>query len=147
NFGANDASRLIDQFNEARLGLSLGAFENMIGGEEAERVKNQNHLLRLIRIAHLLGGDENNVKVGTFVGYNHELRNQENLLQKDLHELHRVVAPIIEFREALGVLVLYEDGPMVGWRESDFTNTYNNLSGVLAAAKLMYALIPSKPPG
>ena len=91
NFGADDASRLIDQFNEARLGLSLGAFENMIGGEEAERVKNQNHLLRLIRIAHLLGGDENNVKVGTFVGYNHELGNQENGFQKNLDEYHRVL--------------------------------------------------------
>ncbi len=147
NFGADDASRLIDQFNEARLGLSLGAFENMIGGEEAERVKNQNHLLRLIRIAHLLGGDENNVKVGTFVGYNHELGNQENGFQKNLDEYHRVFAPIIQYAEDLGVTVLYENCPMEGWREAGFTNTYNNLSGVLAARKLMYALIPSKAHG
>ena len=147
NFGAEEARGLIDRFNEARLGLSLGAFENMIGGEEAERVKNQNHLLRLIRIAHLLGGDENNVKVGTFVGYNHELGNQENGFQKNLDEYHRVFGPIIKYAEDLGVTVLYENCPMEGWREAGFTNTFNNLSGVLAARKLMYALIPSKAHG
>ena len=147
NFGEEEASRLIDRFNEARLGLSLGAFENMIGGPEAERVKNQNHLLRLIRIAHLLGGDENNVKVGTFVGYNHDLGNQENGFQKNLDEYKRVFGPIIKYAEDLGVTVLYENCPMEGWRDAGYTNTFNNLSGVLAARKLMYALIPSKAHG
>lgn len=147
NFGEEEARRLIDRFNEARLGLSLGAFENMIGGPEAERVKNQNHLLRLIRIAHLLGGDENNVKVGTFVGYNHELGNQENGFQKNLDEYKRVFGPIIQYAEDLGVTVLYENCPMEGWRDAGYTNTFNNLSGVLAARKLMYALIPSKAHG
>src|SRR3546814_14226625 len=72
-FSPDTAKKLIDDFNAADLRLSLGAFENMIGGDPAERVKNQNHLLKLIRIAHLLGGDDNDVKVGTFVGYNHAL--------------------------------------------------------------------------
>src|SRR5690606_41332471 len=58
DFGPEDAKRLIDTFNDNKLGLSLGAFENMIGGDEQERVKNQNHLLKLIRIAHLLGRSE-----------------------------------------------------------------------------------------
>src|SRR5690606_41982511 len=43
NFGPNDAEALIDRFNHHQLGLSLGAFENMIGGEVDQRVKNQNH--------------------------------------------------------------------------------------------------------
>lgn len=147
NFGPEQARRLIDRFNEAQLGLSLGAFDNMIGGDESERIKNQNHLLRLIRIAHLLGGDENNVKVGTFVGYNHELGNQESGFQKNLDEYYRVFQPIIQYAEDLGVTVLYENCPMEGWRGAGYTNTYNNLSGVLAARKLMYALIPSKAHG
>lgn len=146
-FGVEEANRLIDTFNENKLGLSLGAFENMIGGEEAERVKNQNHLLKLIRIAHLLGGDENNVKVGTFVGYNHDLGNQENGFQKNLDEYYRVFNPIIKYAEDLGVTVVYENCPMEGWRESGYTNTFNNLPGVLAARKLMYAMIPSKAHG
>lgn len=147
NFHLEDAKKLIDQFNEAELKLSLGAFENMIGGDESQRIKNQNHLLRLIRIAHLLGGDENDVKVGTFVGYNHELGNQENGFQKNMDEYYRVFSPIIKYAEDLGVTVLYENCPMEGWRSSGYTNTFNNLPGVLAARKLMYAMIPSKAHG
>ncbi len=147
NFSLDDAKKLIERFNTAELALSLGAFENMIGGSEAHRIKNQNHLLRLIRIAHLLGGDENNVKVGTFVGYNHDLGNQEDGFQKNLDEYYRVFNPIINYAEDLGVTVVYENCPMEGWRSAGYTNTFNNLPGVLAARKLMYAMIPSKAHG
>src|SRR5690606_35139678 len=82
HFTLDRAKELIADFNAAGLRLSLGAFENIIGGDPAERVKNQHHLLKLIRIAHLLGGDANDVKVGTFVGYNHELGIEEGGFQK-----------------------------------------------------------------
>ncbi|KGE15528.1 sugar phosphate isomerase/epimerase family protein [Sphingobacterium deserti] len=147
NFTPSDAHQLIDQFNQADLKLSLGAFENMIGGDEAERVKNQNHLLRLIRIAHLLGGDKNDVKVGTFVGYNHALGNEIDGFQKNLDEYKRVFGPIVKYAEELGVTIVYENCPMEGWRSSRYTSTYNNLPAVLAARKLMYAMIPSKAHG
>ncbi|MHA6246803.1 sugar phosphate isomerase/epimerase family protein [Pontibacter sp. CAU 1760] len=147
NFGLEDAKALLDKFNGARLQLSLGAFDNLIGGDPAQRVKNQNHLLRLIRMAHLLGGDANDVKVGTFVGYNHELGVQENGFQKNLEEYARVFAPIIKYAEDLGVTVLYENCPMEGWRPAGYTSTFNNLTGVLAARKLMYELVPSKAHG
>lgn len=143
NFSLDDAKKLIEQFNEAELQLSLGAFENMIGGDPEQRVKNQNHLLKLIRIAHLLGGNANNVKVGTFVGYNHELGSTENGFQKNLDEYKKVFDPIIRYAESLGVTVLYENCPMEGWRSASYTSTFNNLPAVLAARKLMYALIPS----
>ncbi|MFD3000131.1 sugar phosphate isomerase/epimerase family protein [Pontibacter toksunensis] len=143
NFGLADAKRLLDKFNSARLQLSIGAFDNLIGGVPEQRVKNQNHLLRLIRMAHLLGGDANDVKVGTFVGYNHELGNQEHGFQKNIEEYARVFTPIIKYAEDLGVTVLYENCPMEGWRPSGYTGTFNNLTGVLAARKLMYELIPS----
>jgi len=146
-FTVDAAKCLLDDFNAAHLRLSLGAFENMIGGDPAERIKNQNHLLKLIRIAHLLGGDANDVKVGTFVGYNHELGMEAGGFQKNLDEYRRVFAPIIKYAEDLGVTVLYENCPMEGWRSATYTNTYNNLPGVLAARKLMYALIPSRAHG
>lgn len=146
-FSTSDAERLRDQFQSVGLGLSLGAFENMIGGDPGHRVNNQNHLLKLIRIAYLLGGDANDVKVGTFVGYNHDLGNQENGFEKNLDEYLRIFAPIINYAEDLGVTVLYENCPMEGWRSSGYSQTFNNLSGVLAARKLMYALIPSKAHG
>ncbi|GEM67322.1 hypothetical protein SMI01S_09280 [Sphingobacterium mizutaii NBRC 14946 = DSM 11724] len=146
-FGPEEAKRTLEAFNNKGLRLSLGAFENMIGGDEGERLKNQNHLLKLIRIANLLGGDENNVMVGTFVGYNHELGNQIDGFQKNLDEYKRVFEPIIRYAEDLGVTVVYENCPMEGWRSFRYTSTFNNLPGVLAARKLMYAMIPSKAHG
>jgi sugar phosphate isomerase/epimerase len=144
NFGPDQAKALIEKFNAAKLRLSIGAFENLIGGDPIHRVKNQNHLLKLIRMAHLLGGDENDVKVGTFVGYNHELGNEEGGFEKNLLEYQRIFGPIIRYANDLGVTVLYENCPMEGWRSSGFTGTYNNLTGVLAARKLMYELVPEK---
>ena len=146
-FNLEDARRTLDTFREAGLKLSLGAFDNLIGGPEGQRRKNQDHLLRLIRIAHLLGGDANDVKVGTFVGYNHELGNQDHGFEKNLEAYARIFRPIIQYAEDLGVTVLYENCPMEGWQPPTFTSTFNNLPGVLAARKLMYALIPSRAHG
>lgn len=142
-FSPDTAKEILDKFNAAQLRLSIGAFENLIGGDPVHRIKNQNHLLKLIRMAYLMGGDENDVKVGTFVGYNHELGNQENGFEKNLEEYQRIFAPIIKYAEDLGVTVLYENCPMEGWRSSGYGTTFNNLTGVLAARKIMYELIPS----
>ena len=38
NFGPEQASQTIDLFNQHELRLSIGAFENLIGGDPAERV-------------------------------------------------------------------------------------------------------------
>lgn len=143
NFDLETAGKTIDRFNEAGLHLSVGAFENCIGGDPEQRRKNQDHLLKLIRIAHLLGGNENDVSVGTFVGYNHDLGNQEDGFQKNLEEYQKIFAPIIKYAEDMGVTVIYENCPMEGWRSAGYTTTFNNLSGVLAARKLMYEMIPS----
>ncbi|GAB3649991.1 sugar phosphate isomerase/epimerase [Echinicola sediminis] len=147
NFSLGTAKETLEKFNAARLRLSLGAFDNLIGGDPEQRIKNQDHLLKLIRMAHLMGGDVNDVKVGTFVGYNHELGNQENGFEKNLEEYAKVFGPIIKYAEDLGVTVLYENCPMEGWRSAGHTGTFNNLPGVLAARKLMYAMLPSKAHG
>lgn len=143
NFGPEEAKQVVDKFNAAKLRLSIGAFDNLIGGDPEAKVKNQNHLLKLIRMAYLLGGDDNDVKVGTFVGYNHELGIQENGFEKNLEEYQKIFSPIIKYAEDLGVTILYENCPMEGWRSSGYSTTYNNLPGVLAARKIMYELIPS----
>ncbi len=67
-FTPDDARKLIDLFNQNGLKFSIGAFENLIGGDPGQRRHNQDHLLRLIRMAHLLGGNENGVQVGTLWG-------------------------------------------------------------------------------
>jgi sugar phosphate isomerase/epimerase len=146
-FGPEQAKCLVARCQAAGLRFSLGAYENLIGGDPDQRRRNQDHLLRLIRIAHLCGGDGNNVKVGTFVGYNHELGVQEGGFEKNLEEYARVFGPIIRYAEGLGVTVLYENCPMEGWRPATAPTTYNNLPGTLAARKLMYTLIPSRAHG
>jgi len=147
NFGADQAAQLLDHLGREGLRFSVGSYVNMIGGDPAERAANQNHLLKLIRIAHLCGGDENDVKVGTFVGYNDELGVQDGGFEKNLHEYQRVFAPIIKYAGDLGVTIIYENCPMEGWRSKTWPVTYNNLPATLAARKLMYALIPSNAHG
>ena len=146
-FGQEQAKRLLEQFNNEKLRFSVGSYENLIGGEPCERLTNQNHLLKLIRIAHLCGGDCNDIKVGTFVGYNDELGIQDGGFEKNLYEYQRVFSPIIKYAEDLGVTIIYENCPMEGWRPKTWPFTYNNLPGTLAARKLMYELIPSRAHG
>ena len=143
SFGPEEARRLLAQFNGAGLRFSIGAYENLIGGDESAKIANQNHLLRLIRMAHLMGGNQNDMKVGTFVGYNHDLGKEDGGFQKNLEEYARIFTPIVKYAQDLGVTILYENCPMEGWRPATAPTTYNNLPGTLAARKLMYALIDS----
>jgi len=147
NFGPDHAKQLLERLSSEGLRFSVGAYENLIGGDPGERIANQNHLLKLIRIAYLCGGDDNDVKVGTFVGYNDELGMQDGGFEKNLYEYRRIFAPIVKYAEDLGVTLIYENCPMEGWHSRTWPFIYNNLPGTLAARKLMYALIPSKAHG
>ena len=147
HFGPEQARHLLETCNREGLRFSVGSYENLLGGAVEQRQRNQNHLLKLIRIAHLCGGDRNDVKVGTFVGYNHELGAQDSGFEKNLEEYVRVFKPIIKYAESLGVTVIYENCPMEGWRPATAPTTYNNLPATLAARKLMYALLPSRAHG
>jgi sugar phosphate isomerase/epimerase len=142
-FGPAQARALLDTCNQGNLRFSIGAYENLIGGDPVHRARNQDHLLKLIRIAHLCGGDQNQVCVGTFVGYNQELGVQDGGFERNLEEYARIFTPIIRYAADLGVTVIYENCPMEGWQPASWPTTYNNLPGTLAARKLMYALIPS----
>lgn len=143
-FSRDDAARLLERLDAEGLRISVGAYDYLIGGDPAERVRNQNHILRLIRIAHLLGGDANDVVVGTFVGYDAELGREDGGFQKNLDLYREVFTPIVKYAESLGVTLCYENCPMEGWRPASAPSTYNNLPCTLAARKLMYALIPSR---
>lgn len=147
NFSAKDAQKVIDVCRKNNLRVSVGAYENLLCDDEAEAIANRNHLLKLIRIAYLLGGDAADVVAGTFVGYNHRLGRQNGGFEKNLMLYKKVFTPIIKYAEDLGVTVVYENCPMEGWRPLSEPTTYNNLQCTLAARKLMYALIPSKAHG
>ncbi|MBR4654540.1 MAG: sugar phosphate isomerase/epimerase [Kiritimatiellae bacterium] len=143
-FDLEAAKKVVDRCNKEGLRVSVGAYDNLIGGDESQRVKSQNHILRLIRIAALLGGDANDVVCGTFVGYNNALGREDGGFEKNLMEYKRVFTPIVKYAESLGVTLCYENCPMEGWQPVTAPDCYNNLPGCLAARKLMYTLIPSK---
>ena len=143
-FTLDDAKRVIDQCNEAGIRISVGAYDNLIGGKIENQLVNQNHLLKLIRIAALLGGDANDVVCGTFVGYDTLLGKEDRGFEKNLLKFKKVFGPIVKYAESLGVTLCVENCPMEGWQPVTAPDCYNNLPGCLAARKLMYALIDSK---
>ena len=141
NFTPETARRVIDVCNKTGLRISVGSYDNLIGGDPAQQIKNQNHILKLIRIAALLGGDANDVVCGSFVGYDVELGNEENGFEKNLEKFKKVFTPILTYAKSLGVTVCVENCPMEGWRKVSSTDCYCNLPGCLAARKLMYAIL------
>ena len=143
-FDLEAAKRVVARCNETGLRVSVGAYDNLIGGKPENQVENQNHILRLIRIAALLGGDANDVVCGSFVGYDHELGRQDGGFEKNLEKFKKVFTPIAKYAEDLGVTLCFENCPMEGWQPVTAPDCYNNLPGCLAARKLMYALVPSK---
>lgn len=146
-FTPDDARKVLAACEAHGLRLSLGAYDNLLGGDPAACQANRDHILRLIRMAHLLGGDANDVCVGTFVGYNHELGSQDGGFAKNLELYAKVFKTIVHYAESLGVTLNYENCPMEGWRPASSPTTCNNLPCTLAARRLMYALIPSKAHG
>ena len=141
HFTLERAKKVIDICNCEGLRISVGAYDNLIGGNPALQVTNQNHILKLIRMAALLGGDANDVVCGTFVGYDVELSNQENGFEKNLEKFKKVFQPILNYAKDLGVTVCVENCPMEGWQPVTAPDAYNNLPGCLAARKLMYAIL------
>ena len=141
NFSIDDARRVVERCNAEGLRISVGAYDNLIGGKPENQEVNQNHILKLIRIAALLGGDANDVVCGSFVGYDVELGNEDNGFEKNLMKFKKVFTPILKYAKDLGVTVCVENCPMEGWRPVTSTDCYCNLPGCLAARKLMYAIL------
>ena len=142
NFSLDDAKAVAETCNREGLRVSVGAYINLIGG--GSQIENRNHMLKLIRIAALLGGDANDVVCGSFVGYDHRLGREDRGFEKNLEKFARVFAPILSYAKDLGVTVCVENCPMEGWQPATAPDAYNNLPGCLAARKLMYAILPEK---
>ena len=141
NFGLEQAKETLDLCNKTGIRISVGAYDNLIGGNPDLQVVNQNHILKLIRMAALLGGDANDVVCGTFVGYDHVLGRQDGGFEKNLEKFKKVFTPILRYAKDLGVTVCVENCPMEGWQPVTAPDAYNNLPGCLAARKLMYAIL------
>ena len=141
SFTPEKAKYVVDTCNRTGLRVSVGAYQNLIGGDEAFQEKNQNHILKLIRIAAMLGGDANDVVCGTFVGYDQKLGREDRGFEKNLEKFKRVFTPMLKYAKALGVTLTVENCPMEGWVPTSSPDCYCNLPGCLAARKLMYAIL------
>ena len=141
NFTPEKAKYVVDTCNRTGLRVSVGAYQNLIGGDEAFQEKNQNHILKLIRIAAMLGGDANDVVCGTFVGYDQKLGREDRGFEKNLEKFKRVFSPMVKYAKDLGVTLTVENCPMEGWVPTSSPDCYCNLPGCLAARKLMYAIL------
>ncbi len=141
DFTPEKAKYVVDTCNRTGLRVSVGAYQNLIGGDEAFQEKNQDHILKLIRIAAMLGGDENDVVCGTFVGYDQALGRQDRGFEKNLEKFKRVFTPMLKYAKDLGVTLTVENCPMEGWVPVSSPDCYCNLPGCLAARKLMYAIL------
>ena len=141
NFTPARAAQVIDICNKTGMRVSVGAYDNLIGGNPALQEVNQNHILKLVRIAAMLGGDANDVVCGTFVGYDHVLGRTDGGFEKNLNKFKQVFSPILKYAKDLGVTVCVENCPMEGWQPVTAPDAYNNLPGCLAARKLMYAIL------
>ena len=141
NFTPERAKKVIEICNKEGLRISVGAYDNLIGGKPELQVVNQNHILKLIRIAAMLGGDANDVVCGTFVGYDQALAAEDRGFEKNLEKFKKVFTPILRYAKDLGVTVCVENCPMEGWVPASSSACYCNLPGCLAARKLMYAIL------
>jgi sugar phosphate isomerase/epimerase len=141
NFTPETAKKVLDVCNKTGLRISVGSYDNLIGGDPAQQINNQNHILKLVRIAAMLGGDANDVVCGSFVGYDVDLGNETNGFEKNLLKFKKVFTPILKYAKDLGVTICVENCPMEGWRNVSSTDCYCNLPGCLAARKLMYAIL------
>ena len=142
NFTADRAKRVLEICNNEKLRISVGAYDNLIGAKTEEmQLANQNHILKLVRMAAMLGGDANDVVCGTFVGYDHVLGRTDGGFEKNLLKFKKVFQPIRNYAKSLGVTVCVENCPMEGWLPVTAPDAYNNLPGCLAARKLMYAIL------
>ena len=142
NFTADRAKRVLEICNNEKLRISVGAYDNRSGAKTEEmHLANQNHILKLVRMAAMLGGDANDVVCGTFVGYDHVLGRTDGGFEKNLLKFKKVFQPILNYAKSLGVTVCVENCPMEGWLPVTAPDAYNNLPGCLAARKLMYAIL------
>ena len=140
-FTPERAKEVIDLCNREGIRISVGAYDNLIGGNPGLQVVNQNHILKLVRIAAMLGGDANDVVCGTFVGYDQTLAAQDGGFEKNLEKFKKVFTPILRYAKDLGVTLCVENCPMEGWVPASSSACYCNLPGCLAARKLMYAIL------
>jgi sugar phosphate isomerase/epimerase len=116
SFQKGDADRIKDLLVANQIRISaLAYYENILDPNRARRKTNIAHLKRVIKASSLL--DVN--LVGTFVGAHPDKSAAENVT-----EIGKEFRRILSFAEDLGVKIMIENCPMVGWQKPGIPGNY-----------------------
>jgi len=116
SFDESDASRIKDLLAANRIRISaLAYYENTLDPNPSRRKSVITHLKQVIKVSALL--DVN--LVGTFVGARPDKSPRANM-----KEIGKGFRRILSFAEDLGVKVMIENCPMVGWHKQGIPGNY-----------------------
>ena len=108
NLTQEEADEIIAKFKKYDMTISsLAYYDNNLSNDLEERAFINNHVMKCIDAAALLGID----RVGTFVG-----RNPDKSIADNFDEFEVVFTKILNYAESKGVRVMIENCPMEGWQ-------------------------------
>ncbi|KUK19976.1 sugar phosphate isomerase/epimerase family protein [Pseudothermotoga lettingae] len=111
NFSPKDAERIKALLEKHGLIISsLAYYDNNLDSDPEKRKKINEHLRKVIDVAHILGVE----LVGTFIG-----RDVTKSIEENMKEFEKVFKPLISYAESKNVKLMIENCPMVGWQEKE----------------------------
>ncbi|MEN3008559.1 sugar phosphate isomerase/epimerase [Pseudothermotoga sp.] len=110
-FDKKEAERVKALFEKHGLTVSsLAYYDNNLDANLEKRARVNQHLKKVIDVAHFLGVE----LVGTFIG-----RDITKSVEENLKEFEKVFKPLIAYAESKNVRLMIENCPMVGWQAEE----------------------------
>ena len=103
-----EADKIKEEFKKHNMTISsLAYYDNNLHNDPEERAFINNHTMKCIDAAAMLGVD----RVGTFVG-----RNPDKSIADNFDEFEEVFTKLVNYAEEKGVKLMIENCPMEGWQ-------------------------------
>ncbi|MGF6906530.1 sugar phosphate isomerase/epimerase family protein [Fusobacterium sp. PH5-44] len=115
NFTQNKADKLNKILKDKNMTIAtLAYYDNNLDHDFAKRSAYNNHLIKVIDAAALLGIKN----VGTFIG-----RDMALTIEDNFDEMEKVFRPILEYAQGKNVRIIIENCSMPGWHPSGWAGT------------------------
>lgn len=133
NLTQEEADAIMKKVRDAGLTItSLAYYDNNLDRDPEKRAFVNNHTMKCIDAAAMLGVDS----VGTFVG-----RNIDKSIEDNFPEFQEVFSKIVGYAEEKGVKIVIENCPMDGWQVPGLPGT---ISFSPQLWEEMFRLVPNK---
>ncbi len=133
NLTQEEADAIMKKVRDAGLVItSLAYYDNNLDRDPEKRAFVNNHTMKCIDAAAMLGVDS----VGTFVG-----RNIDKSIEDNFPEFQEVFSKIVGYAEEKGVKIIIENCPMDGWQKPGVPGT---ISFTPQLWEEMFRLVPNK---